>query len=119
MVSTAMPDSGHRATPEPSPLSIGALAAEAAAVMWDAECWGLPQPHYVTVSSTRSIDFQFADDPASFDALALWLGAFGGTIATDPIRCANGDPATLCRVNFTYHGVSAEAYALVKTETVI
>jgi hypothetical protein len=101
------------AAPEPQPLSIGGLAAEAAAVLWDADRWGLPRPWYVTVSSTQSLDFQFGDDRSSFGALAQWAESFGGTIASNPISRKDGTRARLCRVNFTYHGVRAEAYAIV------
>jgi len=119
MVSTTTTtEPGLTATPEPQPLSIGGLAAEAAAVLWDAERWELPRPRYITVSGSQHVGFQFADDPASFDALARWAESFGGTIITTPIRRDDGSPAILCRVNFTYHGVSAEAYAIVKAETV-
>ena len=80
------------------------------------EAADLPQPVYVTVSSTQSLDFQFADDKASFGALAQWLDVFGGTIAANDIRREDGTPARLCRVTFTYHGVPAEAYAVVTAE---
>jgi hypothetical protein len=116
MTSTALPEPAITATPTPHRLSIGGLAAEAAAVLRDAERRELPSPGYVTVSSTQSLDFQFADDTASFGALAQWLEAFGGTIAAKDIRRENGTPARLCRVTFTYHGVAAEAYAIVTAE---
>ena len=64
----------------------------------------------------RASDFQFADDKASFGALAQWLDVFGGTIAAKDIRREDGTPARLCRVRFTYHGVPAEAYAVVTAE---
>jgi hypothetical protein len=116
MTSTALPDQAVTATSKPHRLSIGALAAEAAAVLWDAERWELPSPGYFTVSSTQSLDFQFADDKASFGALAQWLEAFGGTIAIKDMCREDGTPARLCRVRFTYHGVPAEAYAVVTPE---
>jgi hypothetical protein len=97
----------------PQRLSIGGVAAEAAAVLWDAERWGLPRPGYVTVSSTQFVDFQFDDTSASFAALAQWAQAFGGTITGKPITCRDGTPARLCEVKFTYHGARAVAYAIV------
>jgi hypothetical protein len=118
MTSTALPGPAIPATTKPHRLrlSIGGLAAEAAAALWDAERWEVPRPCYVTVSSTQSLDFQFADDKASFSALVQWLDAFGGTIAIKDIRREDGTPARLCRVRFTYHGVAAEAYAVVTLE---
>ena len=116
MTSTALPEPAITATSKPHRLSIGALAAEAAALLWDAERRDLPRPGYFTVSSTQSLDFQFADDKASFGALAQWLEAFGGTIAANDIRREDGTAARLCRVTFTYHGVPAEAYAVVTAE---
>ena len=116
MTSTALPEPAITATSKPHRLSIGGLAAEAAALLWDAERWELPCPRYVTVSSTQSLDFQFADDKASFGALAQWLDVFGGTIAATDIRREDGTSARLCRMTFTYHGVPAEAYAIVTAE---
>ena len=104
--------------PAELPLSIGGLAAEAAAVLWDAERLGLPRPRYFSVSAgSQDVGLQFDDDPASFDALAKWADLFGGTITTNPIRRDDGSPAMLCRVNCTYHGVPVEAYAIVTAET--
>ncbi len=120
MVSTTISEPGSMATPpDPPSLSIGGLAAEAASVLWDVERRGLPRPRYFSVSGSQHVGFQFDDDPASFDALARWADLFGGTITTKPIRRDDGSPAMLCRVNFTYHGVPVEAYAIVKAETVI
>jgi len=117
MVSTTIPDPGLAPAPDPPLLSIGGLAAEAASVLRDAERRGLPRPRYVTVSDTQRVGFQFDDDPASFDALAQWADSFGGTIDTHPIHRADGSPAFLRRVNFTYRCVPVEAYAIVKAET--
>ena len=116
MTSTALPEPAITAASKLHRLSIGGLAAEAAALLWDAERRELPTPGYFTVSSTQSLDFQFADDKASFGALAQWLDVFGGTIAAKDIRREDGTPARLCRVTFTYHGVPAEAYAIVTAE---
>jgi hypothetical protein len=101
-------------------MSIGGLAAEAAAVLWDSERWGLPGPRNVTVYSGAAgaeLSFQFGDTPASFTALAQWADFFGGTITSKNIR--HNGPARLCRVKFTYHGVPADAYAIVPATTAI
>jgi hypothetical protein len=113
MTSTALPEPARMATPGPLPLSIGGLAAEAAAVLWDAERWTLPRPCLVTVFDTPELSFQFTNDKSSFGALAQWADAFGGTITSKQIRTEKG-PARLCRVTFTYHDVRAQAYAIVK-----
>lgn len=119
MASTATTAPALSTTSEPQSLSIGGLAAEAAAVLWDAERWGLPRPCYFAVSgSGQHIGFQFADDPVSIEALLRWLKAFGGTITTTPIRRDDGHLAMLYRVNFDYHAVSIEAYAIVTVDAV-
>ena len=118
MASTTIHEPGLSAAPEPQSLSIGGLAAEAAAVLWDAERLGLPRPCYFSVSAgSQDVGLQFDDDPASFAALAKWADLLGGTITTTPIRRDDGRPATLCRVNCTYHGVPVEAYAIVTAAT--
>jgi hypothetical protein len=116
MTSTALPEPAITAASKLHRLSIGGLAAEAAALLWDAERRELPSPGYFTVSSNQSLDFQFPDNKASFGALAQWLEAFGGTIAANDICREDGTSARLCRVTFTYHGVRAEAYAIVTAE---
>lgn len=98
-------------------LSLGGLAAKAAAVLWDVERCDLPRPHYLSVSSTGSIGFQFDDDPASQAALARWVQAFGGTITAKHIRRQDGSPATLAQVNFDYDRLPMHAYAVITTAT--
>ena len=113
MVNTAIPDRAAPAVPGPSLLSIGGLAAEASAVLWDAERWELPRPCYVTMHHAGNVSFLFDNDPASFAALARWAESFGGVITSKPIRRDDGSPATFARVSFGYHGAPMEAYAII------
>jgi hypothetical protein len=100
------------------PLSIGGLTAEAAAVLWDIERWALPRPCMATVHDTPPLSFRFGDAPASFAALAQWAEAFGAVITSKTIGREDDSPARLCRVSFGYHGVRAQAYAIVTTAPV-
>jgi hypothetical protein len=114
-MTTTAPAPAATATSDSRPLSMGVLVAKAAAVLWDAERWGLPGPRNVTVYDHYSgpeLSYQFADDKPSFAAIAQWADAFGGTVASKTIR-HGGSPARLCRVKFDYHGVPAVAYAIV------
>lgn len=112
MSTAAIHQPATTATPDVPRLSIGGLAAEAAAVLWDAERWGLPRPCMVTVYDGSELSFQFADDKSSFSALVQWADAFGGTITSKQLRDEK-PPARVCRVHFGYHGVRVKAYAIV------
>ncbi len=71
---------------------------------------GLPQPHYITISSTQSVDLQFAPVKASVRAITRWALRFGGVVTSAPHEGKDG-PETWCRTNFDYYGVAVMAYA--------
>src|SRR6266496_6355038 len=58
------------ALPELPPLPIGVLAVGTADLLQQAA--DLPQPHYLTISSTQSVDFQFAPEQASVRTITRW-----------------------------------------------
>ncbi len=90
------------------PLPIGALVAGTLNLL--EESGGLPQPVYLTVSDSQSVDLLFAPDPSSLRAIARWAMRFGGVMTSEPHRGKSG-PETWCRVQFDYYGVAVCAFA--------
>jgi hypothetical protein len=70
----------------------------------------LPQPHYITISSTQSVDFQFAPEQASVRAITRWALRCGSIITSQPHPGRNG-PETWHRADFDYAGIAVTAYA--------
>jgi hypothetical protein len=106
--------SGGAALPELPPLPIGVLAVGTADLLQQAS--DLPQPHYITISDTQSVGFQFAPDKASLRAITRWALRFGGVIISEPHQ-GKGGPETWCRVQFDYYGVAVTAYAHIPAAT--
>jgi hypothetical protein len=100
--------------PELPPLPVGALLYGVAELLDKA--LDLPQPRYVTVSSTQHIGLQFDPDRSSFAAIAKWSLRFGGVLVSTP-RSGEDGPQTLCRLEFDYFGVPVEAYAIIPAGT--
>jgi hypothetical protein len=96
------------ALPELPPLPIGVLAVGTAELLQQAA--DLPQPHYITISSTQSVDFQFAPEQASVRAITRWALRFGSVITSAPHPGRNG-PETWHRADFDYAGIAVTAYA--------
>jgi hypothetical protein len=96
------------ALPELPPLPIGVLAVGTADLLQLAA--DLPQPHYVTISSTQSVDFQFAPEQASVRAITRWALRFGSVVTTRPHQGKDG-PQTWHRTDFDYFGIAVTAYA--------
>ena len=96
------------ALPELPPLPIGVLTVGAAELLQQAA--DLPQPHYITISSTQSVDFQFAPEQASIRAITRWALRFGSIITSAPHPGRNG-PETWHRADFDYAGIAVTAYA--------
>ena len=77
---------------------------------------GLPQPGYVTLSTTgQEIDMQFGTTPDTFHAMACWAERFGATVTGSRTTDVHGEPAVRCEVRFAYTGVPVRAYAYVHT----
>jgi hypothetical protein len=81
------------------------------------EAADLPQPRYLTVSSTQSISLQFPDAPSSYRAITRWALRFGGVLTSTPCKDDSKGPRTWCRVEFDYYGIRAEAYAIIPAGT--
>ena len=96
------------ALPELPPLPIGTLAVGTADLLRQAA--DLPQPHYITISSTQSVDFQFAPEQASVRAITRWALRFGSVVTSEPHQGRSG-PETWCRADFDYFGIAVTAYA--------
>ena len=96
------------ALPELPPLPIGVLAVGTADLLQQAA--DLPQPIYITISDTQSVDFLFASEQASVRALTRWALRFGSVMTTQPLQGENG-PETWCRTDFDYFGITVSAYA--------
>jgi hypothetical protein len=101
------------ALPELPPLPIGVLAVGTADLLQQAA--DLPQPHYITISSTQAVDFQFAPEQASVRAITRWALRFGSVVTSDPHQGKNG-PETWCRTDFDYFGIAVTAYAHIPAE---
>jgi hypothetical protein len=96
------------ALPELPPLPIGVLAVGTADLLQQAA--DLPQPHYVTISTTQSADFQFAPEQASVRAITRWALRFGSVVTSEPHQGKDG-PQTWYRTDFDYFGIAVTAYA--------
>ena len=94
--------------PELPPLPIGVLAVGTADLLQQAA--DLPQPHYITISSTQRVDFQFAPEQASVRAITRWALRFGSVITSQPHQGQDG-PQTWHRADFDYFGIAVTAYA--------
>ena len=101
------PDDGAE-LPELPPLPIGVLVVGTADLLQQAA--DLPQPHYITISSTQSVDFQFAPEQASMRAITRWALRFGSVVTSEPHQGRNG-PQTWYRTDFDYFGIAVTAYA--------
>jgi len=101
------------ALPELPPLPIGVLAVGTADLLQQAA--DLPQPHYITISSTQSVDFQFAKEQASMRAVTRWALRFGSVVTSEPHQGRSG-PETWCRADFDYFGIAVMAYAHIPAE---
>ena len=115
MVNT-IPYASQPALAELPRLSVGALAYGAVELLEEALVLGLPQPRYLSVSSTQHIGLQFDPDRSSFTAITKWSLRFGGVLTSTPHGGQNG-PQTLCRLEFAYYGVDVEVYAMIPAGT--
>jgi hypothetical protein len=106
-ISTRTPEGGT-ALPELPPASIAVLAVGTADLLQQAA--DLPQPHYITISSTQAVDLQFAPEQASVRAITRWALRFGSVVTSEPHQGKNG-PETWCRTGFGYFGIAVTAYA--------
>ena len=95
------------ALPELPPLPIGVLVVGTADLLQQAA--DLPQPHYITISSTQSVDFQFAPEQASVRAITRWALRFGSVITSQPHhgqgRSRDLAPGRLRLLRHRRHGV--------------
>lgn len=91
------------------PLPIGGLVVGALEVLEAG--YGLPQPHYITVSETQSIGLQLAAERRSRDALVRWTLRFGGRLIADPVNPEDG--SQMFRLSFDYYGVDVQVYAQI------
>jgi hypothetical protein len=96
------------APPELPPLPIGVLAVAAADLLQQTA--DLPQPVYITISDTQSVDLLFASVKASVQALNRWAHRFGA-IVTSQLGQGNGGTETWYRTDFGYYGIAVTAYA--------
>jgi hypothetical protein len=109
MTSIRIYDPGNGAAlPELPPLPIGVLAVAAAELLQQAA--DLPQPVYVTVHETQSVNLLFAPEQASAQAVTRWAHRFGSVTTSQPHEGKNG-PETWYRSDFDYYGIAVTAYA--------
>lgn len=101
------------APPELPPLPIGALAVGTAELLQQAA--DLPQPHYITISGTQRVDFQFAPEQASIRAITRWALRFGSVMTSQPGECHEG-PGTWYQTDFDYYGIAVTVYAHIPAE---
>jgi hypothetical protein len=114
MTSIRIYDPGDGAElPELPPLPIGVLVVGTADLLRQAA--DLPQPRYITISATQSVDFQFAPEQASVRAITRWALRFGSVMTTQPHQGKDG-PETWCRTDFGYFGIAVTAYAHIPDE---
>ena len=76
------------ALPELPPLPIGVLVVGTAELLQQAA--DLPQPIYLTVSDTQSVDLLFAPEQASVRALTRWAARFGSVMTSQPGKGTDG-----------------------------
>ncbi len=96
------------ALPELPPLPIGVLMVGAAELLQQAA--DLPQPIYITVSDSQSVDLQFAPAQASIRAITRWAARFGSIMTSQPGKGTDGTE-TWYRTDFSYYGIAVSAYA--------
>src|SRR5690349_2782417 len=101
------PDDGAE-LPELPPLPISVPVVCTAGLIRQAA--DLPQPHYITISGTRRVDFQFAPEQTSVRAITRWALRFGSIITSAPHPGRNV-PETWHRADFDYAGIAVTAYA--------
>lgn len=101
------------ALPELPPLPIGVLAVGTADLLQQAA--DLPQPHYLTISSTQSVDLQFAPEQASVRSITRWALRFG-SVVTSGSHQGKGGPEIWYRAEFDYFGIAVTAYAHVPAD---
>ena len=101
------------ALPELPPLPIGVLVVGTAELLQQAA--DLPQPIYLTVSQTQSIDLQFAPTQASVRAITRWAARFGSVMTSQPDKGTDGTK-TWYRTDFSYYGIAVSAYAHIPAE---
>jgi hypothetical protein len=106
------PDDGAE-LPELPPLPIGVLAVGTADLLQQAA--DLPQPHYITISSSQSVDFQFAPEQASVRAITRWALRFGSVVTSEPHQGTDG-PEIWHRTEFGYFGIAVTAYAHIPAQ---
>jgi hypothetical protein len=94
--------------PELSPLPIGALVAGTAELLQHAA--DLPQPVYVTVHDTQSVNLLFDKGQASAQAVTRWAHRFGSAMTSEPHEGKDG-PETWYWTDFDYYGIAVAAYA--------
>jgi hypothetical protein len=97
------------------PLPVGALVIATWNLLEEAS--DLPQPVYITVSSTQIVTLQFPDNQDSYRAIARWAHRFGGVITNRPVKDDGNERRTVCSADFTYYGIRAEAYAIIPAVT--
>ena len=83
------------------------------------EAADLPQPVYVTVSSTQSIDLQFPAARSSYRSITRWALRFGGVLTSKRVKDDSTGRRTLCQAEFGYHAIRAEAYAIIPADTTV
>jgi hypothetical protein len=101
------PEAADRASAKLTPLPISALVI----AVWNLleEAADLPKPRYLSVSSTQSVNLQFADA----QPITRWALRFGGVLSSTLIEDDGKGPRTMCQVEFDYYGIRVEAYAII------
>ena len=83
---------------------------------WLQEAADLPQPRYLSVCEvSQHISLQFGNDRPSLKAITRWTLRFGGVVISVPHQGEHG-PSTYCRAEFSYYGLTVEAYAFITAE---
>lgn len=78
------------------------------------EAADLPQPRHLSVSGGgQEIALQFGDARS----IAQWARRFGDVLTSTPIEEDSKGPRNICRAVFDYHGICAEAYAIIPAAT--
>ena len=111
LIRTYDPASAGAVLPELPPLPIGALVVGAAELLQQAA--SLPQPVYVTVHVTQSVDLLFAPARASVRAITRWASRFGSVMTSKP---SPDGTETWYRTDFDYYGIAVTAYAHIPAE---
>ena len=114
-IHTHGPRANGSASQKLTPLPISALVIATWKLLGEAA--DLPQPRYLTVSDTQSIDLQFPTAWSSYQSITRWAQRFGGVLTSRPASDDSDGPRTLCQVEFDYYGIRAEAYAVIPAAT--